>query len=145
MQKGAIVLLSAILLRVSHIKPYSLSRKEILRGQKNFKLFLALGTRLRTSALTLQGLRFTLCVDDYPLKVAFQVSRRVMRRAVDRRRTLRLLREAYRLQKPDFLAHHPGGELWLFWQWQQPTLPSLAQLKSLMRELYLRFLQLCAS
>ncbi|MCS6790674.1 MAG: ribonuclease P protein component [Bacteroidia bacterium] len=145
MQKGAIVSPSAILLPVSRIKSHGLPRREILRGTRNFQLLNSLGKRLYTPTLTLRGIWLMLRIGGSPIKVAFQVPRRAMRRAVHRRRSLRILREAYRLQKPAFLAHHPGGELWLLWRWQQPNPPSLAQTQSLMWELYLRFLQTCAT
>jgi ribonuclease P protein component len=66
---------------------------------------------------------------DAPAQVAFAVPKRGMRLAVDRNRVKRLMREAYRLEKPGVLERLKGrtGQVaWLF-IYQGRGTPTLAE------------------
>ncbi len=99
---------------------------------------------MEVGPLRLYALCFALRTQGPPLRVAFSVPKRQVRKAVPRNRIKRLLREAYRLQKPNFLAVLPQGSVWLLWQWLAPTPPSLSQLSDLMQQLFARALAKCA-
>lgn len=104
----------------------------------------SLSLRTETGPLRLYMLCFKLRAEGPPLRVAFSVPKRHARKAARRNRIRRLLREAYRLQKPNFSAALPQGSAWLLWQWLSPKAPTLLQLKETMQQLFFRALPQCA-
>lgn len=72
---------------------------------------------------------------DFPLKVGVSVSSRNFKKATDRNRIKRLLREAYRTQKTNLLEHVQtnGRQLALFFLYTDKTLPDYNLIKSKMQ------------
>lgn len=59
--------------------------------------------------------------DAYPAAIGFAVPKKKLRRAVDRNRVKRLLREAWRMQKKDFYTQIPQNQkVHLFFIYQAP-------------------------
>jgi ribonuclease P protein component len=80
---------------------YRLKKSEILSGSGNFRLIFKHGRKIKGEFLNCfvladSGLRFC---DGSDVKVGFVVSRDV-KRAVDRNRIRRIIKESYRLSKP---------------------------------------------
>lgn len=87
---------------------YSLSKSERLCSK-------TLIEELLTSKLSFVKYPFRIVVKDsscpgeYPARIAISVSKRKFKRAVKRNRVKRLVREAYRLNKPEFHRHIIAG------------------------------------
>lgn len=79
---------------------YTLGKHERLTRRKLIADVHERGTSLRSPAMVLVYLRSDL-PEPVPAQVLFAVSKRNYRRAHDRNRIKRLMREAYRKQKPD--------------------------------------------
>ncbi|MEN2992436.1 MAG: ribonuclease P protein component [Bacteroidia bacterium] len=130
----------------SHISRATLQKAERLRGQRPFQLLRQLGSTHQEGPLRVRALFFQVRVEPYPIRVAFSVTRRAYRKAHDRNRFRRLLREAYRRQKNDFWAALPKGELWLWWQGESTSSPlSLAAVQELMKRLFWQVLRQCTT
>jgi len=107
-----------------------------LRGRRRFRVLSRLGTYQEGHWLSLRGVYFAVALWGPRLQVAFSVPKRVFRKAHDRNRARRLMREAYRHQKLSFLSALPKGSAWLWWSWKLPTFPSLDILKAEMHKLF---------
>ncbi|HZF63575.1 MAG TPA: ribonuclease P protein component [Chitinophagaceae bacterium] len=85
-------------------KPFSFGRKEKLKSRKAIKELFAIGSSLSIFPLRV-SYRFSPAVSNEPsnIQVGVTVSSRHFKRAVDRNRIKRLLRECYRLQKKELL------------------------------------------
>ncbi|MCX7606969.1 MAG: ribonuclease P protein component [Bacteroidia bacterium] len=123
--------------------PHSLSKAERLRGKKCFSLIRRFSRSLVEGELRLYAVYFALSLDSIPLKAAFSVPKKSMRKATRRNRMKRLMREAFRLEKPSLRALLPAGEAWLVWQWNSPELPTLHTLRPRMVRLFERFSREC--
>lgn len=76
---------------------FSLSRQEILRSRKSIESLFKAGSSVKAYPILLVWQDST--NTEIPLEAAFSVSKRRFKRAVDRNRLKRLMREAYRLNK----------------------------------------------
>ncbi len=91
---------------------YSFSKSEHLKSNKTIAALFEQGTSFVNFPLRVVWMPIESSPDSLmPLQVAFSVSKKSFKRAVDRNRIRRLLREAYRLQKHSFTipkrsAHH---------------------------------------
>ncbi|MCS7189702.1 MAG: ribonuclease P protein component [Bacteroidia bacterium] len=120
---------------------FAFPRAERLRGKKKFKILRTWAKTYKLSCLSLKAIHFPLHINGPLIQVAFSVTKKTQRKSVRRNRTKRLLREAYRLQKPLFTTLWQEGQAWLLWQWNCEYPPILSSLKSEMRKLFLYFIQ----
>lgn len=144
--KAAIASPSATLSPVSPIKGlYKLRRAERLRGAKVFAILQRWGKSIEKNGLRLTFLLLPIHLGGPKIRVAFWVPKKKVRRATQRNRIKRLLREAYRLQKPVFYSLLPDGKaLWLLWRWQAASPPPWPSLQEDMLNLYQKALRQCA-
>ncbi len=70
-----------------------------------------------------------------PAKAGFSAPKKKFKRAHDRNRIKRLLREAWRLAKPDFLPHLPAdGQLHLFIVFTGKELPTFLEVQAALQK-----------
>jgi len=143
--KAVIASPSATLSPVSPIRgPYKLTRAERLRGAKVFAVLQRWGKSIEKNGLRLTFLLLPIHLGGPAIQVAFGVPKKKVRRATQRNRIKRLLREAYRLQKPVFYSLLPDGKaLWLLWRWQAASPPQWPSLQEDMGSLYQTALRQC--
>lgn len=101
--------------------PFRFPREQRLRTSEEITRTLKEGRRVVQGMLS--G-HFLPSEDTYP-RAAFIVSRRSFRRAVDRNRVKRLMREAYRLQK--HRLQHQGW--WVVLRFMGKEMPTFAKIK----------------
>jgi ribonuclease P protein component len=83
---------------------YSFSKSEHLKSDKIIAALFEKGNSFVTFPLRIVWMPVEQSLNSYmPLQVAFSVSKKSFKRAVDRNRIRRLIREAYRLEKQHFL------------------------------------------
>ncbi len=82
------------------MKQFTLSRNERLKSRKQIELLFREGIHINVFPLRLSYIT-NKCDDEEPLQIGVGVSARWFKKAVDRNRIKRLLREAWRLQKSD--------------------------------------------
>lgn len=87
---------------------YTLSKAERLCSIKEIDRLFAEGKSVSKYPLRLVWLEMERVSDSYPpVQVMFSASKKRFKRAVERNRLKRLMREAYRLMKPDWFAAVP--------------------------------------
>ncbi len=116
----------------------TLPRSARLRGNSVFQYLWKFGISQRENFLSLRAVFFSIVLSEFPIKAAFLVRKKVLRRAVHRNRVRRLLREAHRSLYPEWQASSGTAEAWLLWIWESERLPSLKELRPLMKRLYER-------
>ncbi|MEN3041558.1 MAG: ribonuclease P protein component [Bacteroidia bacterium] len=124
---------------------HRLTRSERLRGRKAFQLLFHAAKQWNQGHFRLYALPFLIRVDGPPIKVAFSVPKKPVKKASRRNLIRRRLREAYRMEKPYFLANLPVGQAWLCWQWRSVEVPTVVSLRTQMRGLYDHFVGLCSA
>lgn len=77
---------------------FKLTRNERLKSRKQIEFLFLKGKTFHEPPVFVRW-NFTSCEQDFPVKVMFSVSKKKFKRAVDRNRIKRLMREAYRKNK----------------------------------------------
>lgn len=77
---------------------FKLTRNERLKSRKQIEFLFLKGKTLHEPPIFIRWVVTTIA-QDYPVKIMFSVSKKKFKRAVDRNRIKRLLREAYRKNK----------------------------------------------
>jgi ribonuclease P protein component len=88
-------------------------KKERLSSKKLWETVFKGGTRLKAFPLVLQYSRCSL-PEDVPVQAGFAVPKKSFKKAVDRNRIKRLMREAYRLEKPGLFNNIEGSYAFVF-------------------------------
>ena len=92
---------------------YRFPKKEKLSSKKLWETVFGRGARLKTFPLVLQYSRCPL-PENVPVQAGFAVPKKSFRKAVDRNRIKRLMREAYRLEKPELFNNIEGTYAFVF-------------------------------
>ncbi|HJW15830.1 MAG TPA: ribonuclease P protein component [Flavisolibacter sp.] len=114
-------------------KPFGLGKKEKLKSRKQIDTLFATG-----KSFTVFPIRVTyrfLSTEEAPLaQIGVTVSKRYFKKAVDRNKVKRLLREAYRLQKTGLASQLQQSKLkaYVFFIYTDKTIGSFDSIKSAM-------------
>ena len=114
-------------------KPFGLGKKEKLKSRKQIDTLFATG-----KSFTVFPIRVTyrfLPTEEEPLaQIGVTVSKRYFKKAVDRNRVKRLLRESYRLQKTDLALqlHQSHQKAYLFFIYTDNRIASFEVFKTAM-------------
>lgn len=114
-------------------------KKEKLKNKKLFETLFSEGKNLREFPLKLIYTKTTF-EDGTAVKVAVVAPKKKYRRAVDRNRIKRLLRETYRLNKPLVFNNIEGNFAFIF-LYLGNTMPSYDEVDKAMKELLAAFLK----
>lgn len=117
---------------------FSFPKKEKLTNKKMFEALFTEGKSLRGFPIKLIYLK-TGFKEKVPIKVAVVAPKKKFKTAVQRNRIKRLLREAYRLNKPLVFNNIEGNYAFIFLYLGQKT-PSFAEVDSAMKKLLGTFL-----
>lgn len=112
---------------------FGFPKRERLSRQRLWEEVFARGRSAKAYPLVLHYLKTEL-PEPVPAQAGFAVPKRRFRRAVDRNRVRRLMREAYRLEKPEFFNNTKGSFAFVF-LYIGKELPQLAALQAAMRSL----------
>ena len=113
--------------------------KEKLKSKKLFEALFNEGKNLREFPLKLIYLK-TDTQDNVPIKVGVVAPKKKFKKAVDRNRVKRLLRESYRLNKPLIFNNIEGTYAFLF-LYLGNTMPSFDEVDKAMKQLLDTFLK----
>lgn len=113
---------------------FAYGREQKLKSRKLISKLFAEGKSISVFPLRLVYARPE-AVLDFPVKAGVSVSSKNFKRAVDRSRVKRLMREAYRLHKADLLQHveQKGQQLILFIIYTDKTLPDFVTISQKMQ------------
>jgi ribonuclease P protein component len=90
---------------------FGFGKAEKLKHRKQIDMLFAEGRSITAAPLRVKYLFSPRTEGAAPVQAGVSASRKAFKRAVDRNRIKRLLREAYRLQKPDFVKVVAAKEL----------------------------------
>ena len=82
--------------------PSTIGKEEKLKGKKTIEQLFEEGKRIRSFPLQMVYLKKE-HGGEYPFKVGFSVPKRLIKKAVNRNRIRRLMKEAYRTSKKSFI------------------------------------------
>ncbi len=107
-------------------KKLGFPKQERLKSKRQIDAIFAAGQRFGVPPVR-ASFRFV-PAEEQPVRVGVTVSKRFFKRAVDRNRVKRLLREAYRLQKTEIMAamEQCGQSLHLFLTYTENKLPDFS-------------------
>lgn len=114
-------------------------KEERLKSKKLFETLFSEGKSLREFPLKLIYTKTTF-EDGTPVKVAVVAPKKKFKRAVDRNRIKRLLREAYRLNKPLIFNNIEGNFAFIF-LYLGNTMPCYDEVDKAMKQLLMAFLK----
>ena len=114
-------------------KPFGLGKKEKLKSRKQIDTLFATGKSFTVFPIRVTY-RFLPTEEEPPAQIGVTVSKRYFKKAVDRNRVKRLLREAYRLQKPELAAQLQQAKLkaYLFFIYTDKTIAPFDVFKTAM-------------
>jgi ribonuclease P protein component len=114
-------------------KQFGLGKKEKLKSRKQIDALFTTGKSLAVFPIRV-NYQFLPADEGAPAQVGFTVSKKYFKKAVDRNRGKRLLREAYRLQKTDLYKHLglQGLKAYLFFVYTDKNLTSFSVIKEAM-------------
>jgi ribonuclease P protein component len=114
-------------------KPFGLGNKEKLKSRKQIDILFATGKSFTVFPIRVTY-RFLATVDEPLAQIGVTVSKRYFKKAVDRNRVKRLLREAYRLQKRELMGQLQQTNLkaHLFFIYTDKTIASFDVFKTAM-------------
>ncbi|HTO34680.1 MAG TPA: ribonuclease P protein component [Flavobacterium sp.] len=117
---------------------FTFNQKEKLKSQKLIELLFAEGQSVMAYPLRLVYLNMS-SSEDVLIKAGVSVSKRQFKKAVDRNRIKRLIREAYRLNKHRYFNNitTPYAFMILYIGKEKPTLP---EIETKMNQLFEKFL-----
>ena len=92
---------------------YRFPKKERLSSKTLWQKVFSEGARLKAYPLVMQYIKCPIS-ENVPVQVGFAVPKRSFRKAVDRNRIKRLMREAYRLEKPGLFNNIEGSYAFVF-------------------------------
>jgi ribonuclease P protein component len=114
-------------------KSFGLGKKEKLKSRKQIDALFANGKSFAVFPLRV-SYTFVPAETDAIAQIGVTASKRHFKKAVDRNRIKRLLREAYRLQKNDFteVLKRNSTKASLFFMYTDKTMPTFAVVKTAM-------------
>ena len=115
------------------------SKQEKLKGKKNFEILFTKGKRIKVYPVQLcyHSMGFK---DGSPLKVAVVAPKKKFKKAIQRNRVKRLLRESYRLNK-SLVFNNIEGNFALLFVYLGHTVPTFVQVESAMSQLLKKFIE----
>lgn len=87
------------------MKQLSFGKTEKLCSHKRIEELFVSGQSFLCYPVKTIWMKFEAATDNQPVQVAFSVPKRLFKRAHDRNRLKRLMRESYRLSKPDWVVY----------------------------------------
>jgi ribonuclease P protein component len=121
---------------------HTLSKRERLKSKSLMDLAFTEGIKIKAFPVFARATPAEL-PHDVPFQAAFSVGKRRFRRAVDRNRIKRLLREAWRLEKSELAKNwKPGSTQWaVVFIFVGKDIPSFSDCQLLLRRLSLKLSQ----
>ncbi|MEM9078206.1 MAG: ribonuclease P protein component [Bacteroidota bacterium] len=120
-------------------KKFTFSKKERLKGKKSFDIIFAEGQILKAYPIQLRY--FPMDFDDgAQIKVAVVAPKRKFKKAFQRNRIKRLLREAYRVNK-SLVFNNIEGNFALLFLYIGNTMPTLAEVEVAVQHLLRNFVK----